>query len=47
MTRYKERSIDFAELVFGGPLFFVVAAATAAFMAIGLAVITVIDRVFH
>ena len=47
MTRSKERSIDFAELVFGAPVFIVVAAVTAAFMAVGLAVITVIDRVFH
>jgi hypothetical protein len=47
MTRSKERSIDFAELVFGAPLFFVVAAVTAAFMAVGLAGITVIDRVLH
>ena len=47
MTRSKERSIDLAELVFGAPVFIVVAAVTAAFMAVGLAVITVIDRVFQ
>ena len=45
MTRYKDRALDVAEYTLGGPLFFVVAAATAAVMAVGFAVGTVIDRV--
>ena len=47
MSRRKEHALDVAEYTFGGPLFFVVAGATAVVMAIGLAVITVIDRVLH
>ena len=47
MSRRKEHAVDVAEYTLGGPLFFVVAGATAAVMAVGLAIITVIDRVLH
>jgi len=47
MTRSQDRALDVAEYTLGGPLFFIVAAATAVFMAVGLAIITVIDRVLH
>ena len=47
MSHRKETALDVAEYTFGGPLFFVVAGATAAVMAVGFAVITLIDRVLH
>jgi hypothetical protein len=47
MTRYQERSLDFAEYVFGVPVFVVVAGVTAAVMAVGLAGILVIERVLR
>ena len=47
MTRNKDRALDVAEYTLGGPLFFIVAAATAALMAVGFGVVTVIDRVLH
>ena len=47
MTRYKDTTLDTLEYVFGGPLFFIVAAATAAVMAVGLVAMTVADRLFH
>ena len=47
MSRRKEHALDVAEYTLGGPLFFVVAGAPAAVMAVGLAIITVIDRVLH
>ena len=47
MSRRKEHALDVAEYTLGGPLFFVVAGATAAVMAVGLAIITVIDRALH
>lgn len=47
MSRRKEHALDVAEYTLGGPLFFVVAGATAAVMAVGFAIITVIDRVLH
>jgi hypothetical protein len=47
MTRRKEHALDVAEYTVGGPLFFVVSAATAAVMAVGFAVMTAIDRLRH
>ena len=47
MSRRKEQALDAAEYTFGGPLFFVVSALTAAVMAVGFAVMTVIDRLRH
>ena len=47
MSPRKEHVLDVAEYTIGGPLFFVVAAATAAVMAVGLAIMTVIDRLLH
>jgi len=47
MTRRNEHALDVAEYTIGGPLFFVVAAATAAVMAVGFTIATVIDRVLH
>ncbi len=47
MSRRKEHALDVAEYTLGGPLFFVVAAATAAVMAVGFAILTAIDRVLH
>ena len=47
MSRRKEHALDLAEYTVGGPLFFVVAAATAVVMAVGFAIMTVIDRVLH
>ncbi|MEA2132111.1 MAG: hypothetical protein QOC68_20 [Solirubrobacteraceae bacterium] len=47
MTRYKDTALDTVEYVFGGPLFFIVAAATAAVMAVGMVAMAVVDRVLH
>lgn len=47
MSRRKEHALDVAEYTIGGPLFFVVGAATAAVMAVGFVVMTVVDRVLH
>ena len=47
MTRYKDTTLDTLEYVVGGPLFFIVAAATAAVMAVGMVAITVADRLLH
>jgi hypothetical protein len=47
MTRYKDTALDTVEYVVGGPLFFIVAAATAAVMAVGMVAIAVVDRVLH
>jgi hypothetical protein len=47
MSRRTEHALDVAEYTVGGPLFFVVSAATAVVMAVGLAVMTAIDRVLH
>ena len=47
MTRRKEHALEVAEYTFGGPLFFVVGAATAAVMAVGFAIMTAIDRLHH
>ena len=47
MTRYKDTTLDTVEYVFGGPLFIIVAAATAAVMAVGMVAITVVDRLRH
>jgi len=47
MTRREEHALDVAEYTIGGPLFFVVAAATAAVMAVGFAIMTAIDRLLH
>jgi hypothetical protein len=47
MSRRKEHALDVAEYTVGGPLFFVVAAATAAVMAVGFAIMTAIDRLVH
>lgn len=46
MTRM-EKAEDVAAYALGGPLFFVVAAVTAAVMAVGLVVMTAVDRVVH
>ena len=47
MSPRKEHALDVAEYTIGGPLFFVVAAATASVMAVGLAIMTAIDRLRH
>ena len=47
MSRRKEHALDVAEYTVGGPLFFIVAGATAAVMAVGFAVMTAIDRLLH
>ena len=47
MTRYKDTTLDTLEYVFGGALFFIVAAATAAVMAVGMVAMTVVDRLLH
>ena len=47
MSPRKEHAVDVAEYTIGGPLFFVVSAATAAVMAVGFAVMTAIDRLRH
>ena len=47
MSPRKEHAVDVAEYTIGGPLFFVVAGATAAVMAVGFAIMTAIDRVPH
>jgi hypothetical protein len=47
MTRYKDTALDTVEYVVGGPLFFIVAASTAAVMAVGMVAIAVVDRVLH
>lgn len=47
MTRYRDTTLDTVEYVFGGPLFFIVATATAAVMAVGLVAMTVVDRLIH
>lgn len=47
MTRFNDTTLDAAEKVFGVPLLIVVATVTAAFMAVGLAAITVVDRLLH
>jgi hypothetical protein len=47
MTRYKDTSLDAIEYTFGGPLFFIVAAATATVMAVGMVAMTVVDRLRH
>jgi hypothetical protein len=44
MTRRQETALDVAEYTIGGGLFFVVSAVTAAVMAVGLAAMTVVDR---
>ena len=46
--RTRDRGCDgLKETSAGGPLFFVVAAATAAVMAVGFTIATVTDRVLH
>jgi hypothetical protein len=47
MRRFNENALDAAEYTFGGPLFFIVSAATAIVMAVGFTIMTVIDRVLH
>ena len=47
MTRYKDTTIDALEYMVGGPLFFIVAAATAAVMAVGMVAMTVADHLHH
>jgi len=47
MSPRKEHALDVAEYTVGAPLFFVVSAATAAVMAVGLAVMTAIERLRH
>ena len=47
MTRYKDTTLDALEYVIGGSLFFIVAAATAAVMAVGMVAMTVADRLLH
>jgi hypothetical protein len=47
MSHRKEHALDVAEYTVGGPLFFVIAAATAAVMAVGFALMTAIDRLVH
>jgi len=47
MSRRKEHALDVAEYTIGGPLFLIVASATAAVMAVGFAIMTAIDRLRH
>jgi hypothetical protein len=47
MTRNKDTALDTVEYVLGGPLFIIVAAATAAVMAVGMVAMTVVDRLLH
>ena len=47
MSRRKAHAMDVVEYTVCGPLFFVVAAATAAAMAVGFSIMTLIDRLLH
>ena len=44
MRRYRDKALDTAELVFGAPLFVVVAALTALVMAIGFPIVETYER---
>jgi hypothetical protein len=47
MTRRQESAEDLAALVIGTPIFMVVAATTAAVMAVGFVAIEAVDRMLH